>query len=176
MAEPIGPFPAGADPEQYDRLRRRALWRMPSGLYLLGTAAGGRRNLMTHSWAMQVAMEPKLLAVSVRVDAVSHALLEAGRVFSLSLVRREDRALVRSFTKPVAEGPGPDELGGQRVRYGATGAPVPESAPVWFECEVRSSLPTGDHTVFVGEVVDCAVPDEEVPLLRMEDTRLNYGG
>ena len=31
---PAGPFPEGADPEEYDRLRRRVLWTMPSGLYV----------------------------------------------------------------------------------------------------------------------------------------------
>ena len=36
---------------------------MPAGIYLLGSAARARRNLMTHNLAMQVATEPKLLAV-----------------------------------------------------------------------------------------------------------------
>ena len=48
----VGPFPPGADPDAYDRLRRRVLWRMPAGIYLLGSAAHGRRNLMTHNLAM----------------------------------------------------------------------------------------------------------------------------
>ena len=50
--------PPGRRPVEFDRLRRRVLWRMPSGLYLLGSAAGGRRNLMTHTWAMQVPSSP----------------------------------------------------------------------------------------------------------------------
>ena len=41
MAGPlVGPFPPGVDPDSYDRLRRRILWRMPTGIYLLGSAAG----------------------------------------------------------------------------------------------------------------------------------------
>jgi flavin reductase (DIM6/NTAB) family NADH-FMN oxidoreductase RutF len=172
----VGPFPPGADPESYDRLRRRVLWRMPAGIYLLGSAAGGRRNLMTHNLVMQVATEPKLLAVAVRQDAVTHDLVRDGEVFSLSFVKRDDRALIRAFTKPAAEGPGPDMLGGVEVRAGSTGAPVLARAAAWLECEVRQELPVGDHTLFVGEVVDCSAPDEEAPVLRMEDTRLNYGG
>ena len=50
--EPVGPFPQGADPEEYDKLRRRVLWKMPSGLYVLGAGYGGRRNLMTLNWAI----------------------------------------------------------------------------------------------------------------------------
>jgi flavin reductase (DIM6/NTAB) family NADH-FMN oxidoreductase RutF len=172
----VGPFPAGADPDGYDRLRRRILWRMPAGLYLLGSAAGERRNLMTHNLAVQVATEPKLLAVAIRADAVTHQLVHEGGVFSLCFLKREDRALVRGFTKPAVEGPEPGMLGGIAVRPGTTGAPVVLQAAAWLECEVRHELPLGDHTLFVGEVVDCSAPDEEALVLRMEDTRLNYGG
>ena len=55
-----GPVPPGRDPDTYDRLRRRVLWSMPSGLYVVGTRAEDRRNLMTISWVTQVAMSPKL--------------------------------------------------------------------------------------------------------------------
>ena len=149
---------------------------MPSGLYLLGSAAGGRRNLMTHTWAMQVSMEPKLLAVAVRDDALTCELVRRGRVFSLCFLKREDRAIVRAFTKPAVEGPEPGMLGGLPVTNGTTGAPIVSAAAAWLECEVRQDIELGDHTLFVGEVVDCAAPDEDAPLLRTEDTRLNYGG
>jgi len=175
-AELVGPFPSGADAEEYDRRRRRILWRMPSGIYLLGSAAGGRRNLMTHNWAVQVSIVPKLLAVSVRQDALTHGLVAESGAFSLSFLKREDRAVVRAFTKPVPEGPEPGMLGGLAVRVGATGVPVLAQAVAWLECDVRQRLDVGDHTLFVGEVVDCSAPDEQSPVLRMEDTRLNYGG
>ena len=71
----VGPVPDGADPEAYDRLRRRVLWSLPSGLYVLGTRGAGRRNLMTLNWATQVAVDPKLVAVSVEAAALSHGLL-----------------------------------------------------------------------------------------------------
>ena len=52
---PIGPYPpaVGDDPaaqEEYDRLRRRALWTFPSGLYVIGSREGERRNGMTANW------------------------------------------------------------------------------------------------------------------------------
>jgi flavin reductase (DIM6/NTAB) family NADH-FMN oxidoreductase RutF len=149
---------------------------MPSGLYLLGSAAGARRNLMTHNWAVQVSIVPKLMGVAVRNDAVTHELVAESRAFSLCLLKREDRALVRAFTRPAEEGPEPGMLSGFPVRVGSTGAPVLAQSAAWLECEVRHEVAAGDHTLFIGEVVDCSAPDEESPLLRMEDTRLNYGG
>jgi flavin reductase (DIM6/NTAB) family NADH-FMN oxidoreductase RutF len=149
---------------------------MPSGIYLLGSAAGGRRNLMTHTWAMQVSQQPKLLAVSVRRDALTCELVHQGGAFSLCFLKREDRAIVRGFTKPAVEGPGPGMLGGVAVSTGTTGTPIVTAAAAWLECEVRQELELGDHCLFVGEVVDCGAPDEDAALLRTEDTRLNYGG
>ncbi len=92
---------AAKEPRPDDRLRRRVMWRLPSGLYLLGSRAGRRRNLMTLNWATQVATEPKLLAVSVQGSAVTHELIEEGRVFALNILKRDDRTVVRKFVKPV---------------------------------------------------------------------------
>jgi flavin reductase (DIM6/NTAB) family NADH-FMN oxidoreductase RutF len=49
-------------------------------------------------------------------------------------------------------------------------------AAAWVECEVRQQLPCGSHTVFVGEVIDCGGEPDGLEVLRMEDTRMNYGG
>jgi flavin reductase (DIM6/NTAB) family NADH-FMN oxidoreductase RutF len=172
----VGPVPEGADPDAYDRFRRRVLWSLPSGLYVLGTWAAGRRNLMTMNWATQVAVDPKLVAVSVEAAAISHALLRDGRVFSLNILPRDQRALVRKFVKPVDDQGQPDELAGQPLRAGATGAPILAAAAAWLECEVRHELPCGSHTLFVGEVTTCGGEPDGLDPLRMEDTRMNYGG
>jgi len=175
---PVGPFPPGVDPAAYDRLRRRVLWRMPMGLYLLGSASAGRRNLMTINWAMQVSIQPKHVAVSVERSAVTHGLVSAGRCFSLCLLRREDSAVARKFVKPAVDDPIEQTLNGFRYREGRSGAPIPEIAAAWLDCEVRFELSAGTHTLFVGEVVDAGAVEgeEEASVLRMEDTRMSYGG
>jgi flavin reductase (DIM6/NTAB) family NADH-FMN oxidoreductase RutF len=173
----IGPFPAGAEPDTYDRLRRRILWFMPSGLYVLGSRAGGQRNLMTLNWASQVASDPKLLAVSIESGAVTHALVQEGRIFSLNIIDRKDRAVVRKFVKPLDDDGDPARLGGFAVETLATGAPILELAAAWLECEVRQEVPCGSHTLFLGEIVGCGQrAGEDFEVLRMEDTRMNYGG
>ena len=187
-AGPVGPVPAGEDAEEYDRRRRRVLWSMPGGLYVLGTRAGTQRNLMTINWATQVALEPKLVAVAVEGMARSHALLAEGGVFSLSLVSRADRALVRRFVKPVTEveldeSGGRGTMQGEAVWLGPTGAPLLAAAVAWLDCAVRQRVELGSHSLFVGEVVDCGFGPSGAPaqgarleVLRMEDTRMNYGG
>src|SRR4051794_23268979 len=98
---PVGPFPPGTDPVEYDKLRRRLLWTFPSGLYVIGSRDGDRRNAMTANWCSQVSFEPKLVAVSVEKAAVTHDLVAGGGAFTVNTIDREDRAIVRKFTKPV---------------------------------------------------------------------------
>lgn len=174
---PVGPFPAGADPEEYDRLRRRVLWTMPSGLYIVGSRAGERRNGMTCNWATQLGFDPKLLGVSVEKDAVTHELISDGRVFAVNIIDREDRAIVRKFTKPVDVDTDARALNGFPFHDGVTGAPILDQAVAYADCELRSTADAGSHTLFLGEIVDAAFQKpEDTPVLRMEDTRMNYGG
>lgn len=188
----VGPIPEGRNPDAYDRMRRRVLWAFPSGLYVLGSRAGTERNLMTVSWVTQVCLDPKLVGVGVESASVTHRLVSEGGTFSLSLLPREERAVVRRFVKPVQdvsidEPAGIGTMNGQSVRLVGGGSPVLAVAAAWIECRVHERLALGSHTLFVGEVEDCGVgaPGDggagdggEVAgdILRMEDTRMNYGG
>jgi flavin reductase (DIM6/NTAB) family NADH-FMN oxidoreductase RutF len=176
---PVPPFPEGADPDEYDRLRRRVLWKMPSGLYVVGsTDRGDRRNAMTLNFATQLSFDPKWIGIGVEREAFTHELISAAGVFTLCLVDREDRAIVRKFTKPVETDLVARTLNGFEYFDGpVTGAPVLAQAVAYVECEVRQAPEIGGHTLFLGEVVNAAfLKDEETPVLRMEDTRMNYGG
>ena len=174
---PVGPFPDGADPVEYDKLRRRVLWTMPSGLYVVGSRAGDRRNGMTLNWASQLSFDPKLLGIGVERDALTHELIAEGRVFSLNIIDREDRAIVRKFTKPVDVDAEARTLNGFPFHDGRTGAPILDQAVAYVDCEVRHDLALGDTTLFIGEIVDAGFQKaEDTPVLRMEDTRMSYGG
>ena len=173
----VGPIPEGADPEEYDKLRRRVVWSMPSGLYIIGSRAGDRRNGMTLNWITQVASEPKLLAMSVEKAAVTHELIAASKVFVVNVVSREDRALIRKFTKPVDVDDAAKTLNEFPYHDGITGAPILDQAVAFIECEVRNTVDVGTHSLFVGEIVNAGFQlAEDTEVLRMEDTRMNYGG
>ncbi len=173
----VGPVPEGRDPEEYDKLRRRVLWTMPSGLYVIGSQAGERRNAMTANWAMQVSSDPKLVAVGVEKEALTHELITEGGAFTVNIVDREDRAIVRKFTKPVEVDAAASTLNGFPFHDGLTGAPILDQAVAWLDCRVHTAVDAGAHTLFLGEVVDAGFQKpEDTPVLRMEDTRMNYGG
>jgi flavin reductase (DIM6/NTAB) family NADH-FMN oxidoreductase RutF len=178
---PIGPFPdrveTPGEQEDYDKMRRRLLWTLPSGLYVVGSRAGERRNLMTLNWATQVSFEPKLVGIGVEKTAVTHGLIAEGGSFTLNTVARDDRAIVRKFTKPVEHDAAAGTLNGFAFHDAPTGAPILEVAVAWLDCAVREPVDCGGHTFFIGEIVDCAFArPEDTEVLRMEDTRMSYGG
>jgi flavin reductase (DIM6/NTAB) family NADH-FMN oxidoreductase RutF len=189
----VGPVPTGRDPDGYDRLRRRILWALPTGLYVLGSRAGEERNLMTISWVVQLATRPKLVGVGVETGSVTSGLIASGEVFALSILPREARNVVRRFVKPVRESTvdapaGTGTMQGEAIRLAPSGAPVVASAAAWIDCAVRHRVDMGSHTLFVGEVTDCGLGAPGLPgadgeadqvladVLRMEDTRMSYGG
>ncbi len=154
---------------------------MPYGLYVLGSRAArdgvDTRNMMTINLVTQLSFEPKLLGVSIERTALTHELVSSGGVFSLCTVDREDRAIVRKFTKPVDVDAAAMTLNGFSFHDGASGSPVLDQAPAFLDCAVRQAVELGNHTLFIGEIVDCGFQkSEDTPVLRMEDTRMNYGG
>ncbi len=174
---PVGPFPEGVDPAEYDKLRRRVLWSMPYGLYVVGSRAGDRRNFMTLNWVTQLSFDPKLVGIGVEREAVTAELVRGGGAFSLCIIDREDRAIVRKFTKPVDFDPQARTANGFPYHDGRSGCPILDQAVAYVDCAVRQEVETGSHVLFVGEVVDTAFQKpEDTPVLRMEDTRMNYGG
>lgn len=172
-----------ADDDTFDRLRRRVLWSLPTGLFVVGSHAGEEWNLMTANWVMQVSMTPKLVAVSVEAGARTKALIEAGGGFSVSILDVEDRALIRRFVKPTEEidvdrDGLPRAMAGQPT-WVLAGQPVLQAAVGAVTCVLRpAEVPSESHRVFVGEVTEVWESERaaDATILTMSDTRMNYGG
>jgi flavin reductase (DIM6/NTAB) family NADH-FMN oxidoreductase RutF len=168
------------DDDDLDRHRRRVLWAMPTGLYLIGSRAGDEVNLMTANLVVQVCLEPKLVAVALEREAVTMRLVRDGHAFSVSLLPRTERDVVRRFVKPVVDVErSPDgavlSLSGHAVsEVGPDRLPVLASAAGFLVCTLTRTEELGSHTLCVGEVIDVGGEPSEV--LRMEDTRMHYGG
>ena len=176
---PSPPSPASGD-DEFDRHRRRVLWALPTGLYLIGSRHGDDVNLMAANLVVQVCMEPKLVGVALEEDSVTARLVAAGRGFTVSLLARSERDVVRRFVKPVQEvDRSPDgavlALSGHPVsEIGPDRRPVLASAAGHLDCRLTESVPLGSHTFCIGEVT--GVGGEPSDVLRMEDTRMHYGG
>ena len=187
---------SGTASDDTDRLWRRVLWALPSGLYVVGSRAGDERNLMTANWVQQVAITPRLVAVALESGSVTRRLVESSGAFSVSLLARSDRSLVRRFVRPA--GDVETDARGAAVRMQGEPVVEPEGAPprpaaalAWVVCAVRAvddwrgvtgGGAPASHVLVVGEVVDAGAGDrfggssEDDAVLTMADTRMHYGG
>jgi flavin reductase (DIM6/NTAB) family NADH-FMN oxidoreductase RutF len=151
-------------------------WTIPNALCLIGSRSGDEWNGMTQSWVTQVSMDPVLIAIGVDRKAVTNRLIREGGTFSVNLWDREDTGVFRKFSKPaVREG---STLNGRPVREGSTGVPIFDEAVAWLECRLWQTVEFNTHDLLLGEVVDAGFRDggKDVPVARMEDTRMKYGG
>ena len=157
-----------------DELLNKVTWKIPNALALVGSRAGDERNAMTASWITQLSMEPVLVGVGVDKSAVTHRLIADGGSFTVNLWDSTDTKVFVKFSKPATDDG--STLNGRAVRAATTGAPVFEEAIAWVDCEVRHAYDLGTHTLFVGEVVDAAIRDDDARAASMLDTRMKYGG
>ena len=111
--------------------------------------------------------------MAVRADGSSHGIIQRTKMFSLNVLREDQKDLAAVFFKPQKG------LGGRfeacKFTYGELGMPLIEDVIGGVECEVISGVEHGDHTVFVSEVKS-AVLNKDGSALNLASTGWNYGG
>ncbi|MBO1266969.1 flavin reductase family protein [Arthrobacter cavernae] len=104
---------------------------------------GKRRGITVNSFT-SVSMEPPLVLVSIARATKAHDELN-GRPFTVNILGAEQQQLAMHF----AGRPGPEP---HWVEGGT--APRLSSVLAYFECMPWAAYDGGDHTLYVGEVVD----------------------
>ena len=158
------------NPEVHEALRQ-----IPYGLYVLGVRANGNgaMNACAVSWVTQCSFDPPLLLVAVRKPSRSYDLITSGNVFSLNLLDKKEKQILRTLERPfVSAG---DKLGKVGHVEEDTGAPILRHAFAFIECKVRSIFEPGDHALVVGEVVHGALRGRGESAM-CADFNWHYGG
>ncbi len=154
--------------------KKTSLRKLPHGVYIIGVNDGSQMNAFTGTWLTQVSFTPPRVALGVKKDSHSFEMIKQGRVFSVNILGKDQKAIAEHFVKPATVMG--EKLTTIKHRPGKTGAPVLEDAIAYFECEVREiANDGGDHAVVIGEVVEAGVHKDE-PALTLMDTGWHYGG
>jgi flavin reductase (DIM6/NTAB) family NADH-FMN oxidoreductase RutF len=148
--------------------KKTALRMIPYGLYVLTAEAGDAISAATVNWVTQASFAPPLVAVGVKADSQVHGLIKQAGAFALNVLGKGQQPMAFTFFKP-AERQG-STISGQPFRRGSTGAPILESTPAYVECRLITTVEKGDHSIFVGEVVEAGV--SKAPEGRADDATL----
>ena len=144
----------------------KAFHFIPYGIYVLTTRRGAEPCAMIVSWVSQVSYAPPLLMVSLRHSRYALPAIQESGVFSLSLLRNEQKPWVARFKNPISQ----QQFVELFFETNKKSAPVLKGALASWKCRVSSTLEAGDHILVIGEVQSAYANREGEPL-----TTVNYG-
>lgn len=121
----------------------------------------GKANIITLGWSMKTSGDPPMVVISVKPSRYSHELILRSGEFVLAIPTMEivealhycgrhsgrdiDKFKETELTPVPAEKVGP---------------PLIKECSANLECKLVSHMTTGDHTIFVGEVVAAHVNED----------------
>ena len=150
----------------------QALGRIPTGLYVVTTLAGGRPLGFVGSLLMQVGFEPPSVCIAIAKSREHLAAIRAHGRFAVSVLDDASQGLMGAFFK--RHEPGRSPFDGLEHRPSPAGLPLLGGALAWIECRVSGEHPTGDHVVVFGTVEHGECLRGGDPAIRLRKDGLDY--
>ena len=138
---------------------RQAMGHFASGVTVVTTASAGELYGMTVSSFASLSLNPPLVLICIDKSVPSHDMIRDSGRFVVNILEERQEHLSRRFAATAN-----DKFKGVAWHSGQLGLPVLDNTLAAIECRLRDALDGGDHTIFVGEVVDAEVR-EGAPLL-----------
>ena len=109
-----------------------------------------------------VSIDPMLVLVSVDHRRQTYPLIKRTGRFTINILAEDQRAIAEYWARPPEERKGDVETPFNFTKGG--GAAI-NGCLTYMDCHVYQEIPVGDHTIFIGEVDELSVTDEEKPPL-----------
>lgn len=136
-----------------------AMSQFASGVTVVTTENEGTRYGMTVASFASLSLHPPLVLVCIEKSVKTHEAIATAGKFGVSILAKDQADLSNRFASRRD-----DKFEGVAIRSGELGVPLLDGAICTLECRLHATLPGGDHSIFVGEVVD-AQTTEAAPLL-----------
>ena len=138
-----------------ERQFRDALAQFATGVTIIcaraPASAGGPRSRyvgFTANSFSSASLDPPLILWTLSQRSLSLAAFEASARFAVNVLAASQVELARRFSRPHA-----DRFADVAFRLGWSDAPLIDGCVAWFECRHHAKHRTGDHVLFVGEVM-----------------------
>ncbi|WP_339197233.1 flavin reductase family protein [Solibacillus sp. FSL R5-0449] len=138
-----------------DRLFRDAMGKFATGVTVLLTENEGEIHGMTANGFMSVSLSPKLVVISIGEKAKFLEKVSQSKKYTVNILAEDQEHYSRHFAGRPGDAVEFETLAEQ---------PVLKGAIAQLTCEVVSEHVEGDHTLFIGKVVDLRL-EEKDPLL-----------
>lgn len=139
---------------------KAAMSQFASGVTVVTTEYGGTQYGMTVASFASLSLHPPLVLVCIEKSVKSHDAIASAGKFGVSILAQSQQDVSGRFASRAE-----DKFAGMPMRLGESGVPLVEGALCALECRLYAQLPGGDHTIFVGEVLNAAVAHDGAPLV-----------
>jgi len=148
-----GPGPDSDPPRHERQLLRSVFGAFATGITVVTARADAPLGMTANSFT-SVSLTPALALVCVDRKAAMHKAILTGGLFAVSVLSCGQEQVASYFASH--ERPRGDQefalvasTPGRR-----TGAPIVSGALAWMECRLAAVYEGGDHSIFLGEVLD----------------------
>jgi flavin reductase (DIM6/NTAB) family NADH-FMN oxidoreductase RutF len=139
---------------------RRACGRFATGVAVATVLdRQGAPHGLTVSSFTSVSLDPPLVLICLGHDVTVIDAFRAARFFGINVLTEAQRELSERFARK-----GSDRFDGLPWHPGSTGVPLIPGALAAMECVAEQRIPSGDHDIFIGRLVDTRL-GEGKPLL-----------
>jgi flavin reductase (DIM6/NTAB) family NADH-FMN oxidoreductase RutF len=131
----------------------------PLRTYLI-VAGVEKPNVMTADWVVPLSFNPPLIGVAIGHTRYTHNLIRDGKEFVVAVPTIELlKDVWAAGTLSGEKGDKFEKLGLTPVKSKKVRVPSIKECQANIECRVVKEVETGDHTFFVGEIVDVSHGD-----------------
>lgn len=141
---------------------KRALANLAGGVVLVTTLDDQEEaSGMTATAVCSISVDPPLVMVCMNHATATHRAVHASGIFAINFLAVGAESLARRFASNR-----PDKFQGLETTVAQTGAPIIDMALAHCDCTVEQAVTAGDHTIFIGRVLEAhAKPRNDLPLL-----------
>jgi flavin reductase (DIM6/NTAB) family NADH-FMN oxidoreductase RutF len=142
---------------------RRVMGRFATGVTIVTTRLGDELHGMTANAVTALSLDPMLVLVCVDKNADTHDILKEAGVFAVNILGQEQADISEKFARKdlgLSHG-----LEGVAHRFSITGCPIIDGSLAYLDCKTVTEHHGGDHTIFIGEVVDARETSDGRPLV-----------
>ncbi|HMO57636.1 MAG TPA: flavin reductase family protein [Roseiflexaceae bacterium] len=126
---------------------RQVMGHFATGVTVVTTMYNDELYGLTVSSFASLSLKPQLVLISIDRTVRAHEGITGAGVFAVNILRENQEHLSRRFaTRDI------DRFAEVEWQPSPWGIPLLGGVLATIECRVHSSLPGGDHTIFVGEV------------------------
>ena len=136
------------DPEKL----RHAMRAWTTGVAIVTSIYADQQYGMTINSFTSISLEPPLICVTLKQLTHTHDLVVKSSMFSVTILTSAQKELSDRFAGKMPNVT--DRFAGLQTETISLDSPVFKEGMAYFDCVVVSSMPVGENTLFVAEVVD----------------------